>query len=77
MFEYKVQEVKKLKYVIVYYGIFKIGWDWLIFFCIFYIVIMVFYNVVFIDMESDNSKSFLYFDIVVEIMFIIGRFNLS
>lgn len=60
-----------------YYGIFKIGWDWLIFFCIFYIVIMVFYNVVFIDMESDNSKSFLYFDIVVEIMFIIGRFNLS
>lgn len=75
--EYKVQEVKKSKYVIAHYGIFKIGWDWLILLCTFYTAIMVPYNAAFTDMESDNSKSSLYSDIVVEIMFIIGRFNLS
>lgn len=69
--EYKVQEVKKSKYVIAHYGIFKIGWDWLILLCTFYTAIMVPYNAAFTDMESDNSKSSLYSDIVVEIMFII------
>lgn len=70
--EYKVQEVKKSKYVIAHYGIFKIGWDWLILLCTFYTAIMVPYNAAFTDMENDNSKSSLYSDIVVEIMFIIG-----
>ncbi|XP_061164070.1 potassium voltage-gated channel subfamily H member 8-like isoform X2 [Saccostrea echinata] len=69
--EYKVQEVKKSKYVISHYGIFKIGWDWLILLCTFYTAIMVPYNAAFTDMENDNSKSSLYSDIVVEIMFII------
>lgn len=71
--EYKVQEVKKSKYVIAHYGIFKIGWDWLILLCTFYTAIMVPYNAAFTDMENDNSKSSLYSDIVVEIMFIIGK----
>ncbi|KAK6172039.1 hypothetical protein SNE40_018005 [Patella caerulea] len=65
--EYKVQEVQKSRYVIVHYGIFKIGWDWLILLCTFYIAIMVPFNAAF----QDKERSSAYSDVVVEILFII------
>ncbi|OWF51387.1 Potassium voltage-gated channel subfamily H member 8 [Mizuhopecten yessoensis] len=67
--EYKVQEVKKSRYVISHYGIFKIGWDWLILLCTFYTAIMVPYNAAFT--RENNYRSSIYSDVVVEILFII------
>lgn len=68
--EYKVQEVKKSKLVIVHYGIFKIGWDWLILLCTFYIAIMVPFNAAF--RKQGRYKDFIYIDVAVELLFAIG-----
>ncbi|KAK7506782.1 hypothetical protein BaRGS_00002257, partial [Batillaria attramentaria] len=65
--EYKVQEVKKSKLVIVHYGIFKIGWDWLILLCTFYIAIMVPFNATF--RKQGRYRDFMYIDAAVEILF--------
>ncbi|XP_025102647.1 potassium voltage-gated channel subfamily H member 8-like isoform X3 [Pomacea canaliculata] len=67
--EYKVQEVKKSKLVIVHYGIFKIGWDWLILLCTFYIAIMVPFNAAF--RKQGRYKDFIYIDVAVELLFAI------
>ncbi|KAL8577641.1 hypothetical protein ACOMHN_020250 [Nucella lapillus] len=67
--EYKVQEVKKSKLVIVHYGIFKIGWDWLILLCTFYIAIMVPFNAAF--RRHNRYRDFMYIDAVVEVLFAI------
>ncbi|XP_076458511.1 LOW QUALITY PROTEIN: voltage-gated delayed rectifier potassium channel KCNH8-like [Babylonia areolata] len=65
--EYKVQEVKKSKLVIVHYGIFKIGWDWLILLCTFYIAIMVPFNAAF--RQQGRDKDFIYIDPAIEVLF--------
>ncbi|XP_076453438.1 voltage-gated delayed rectifier potassium channel KCNH8-like isoform X2 [Babylonia areolata] len=65
--EYKVQEVKKSKLVIVHYGIFKIGWDWLILLCTFYIAIMVPFNAAF--RRHNRYRDFMYIDAAVELLF--------
>ncbi|XP_048237827.1 potassium voltage-gated channel subfamily H member 8-like isoform X1 [Haliotis rufescens] len=67
--EYKVQEAKKSRYIIVHYGIFKIGWDWLILLCTFYIAIMVPFNATF--QGKRRARHSMYSDVVVEILFII------
>ncbi|XP_033728558.1 LOW QUALITY PROTEIN: potassium voltage-gated channel subfamily H member 8-like [Pecten maximus] len=67
--EYKVQEVKKSRYVISHYGIFKIGWDWLILLCTFYTAIMVPYNAAFT--REQDYRSSIYSDVLVEILFMI------
>ncbi|KAK3083375.1 hypothetical protein FSP39_021037 [Pinctada imbricata] len=54
--EYKVQEVKKSKYIIAHYGIFKIGWDWLILLCTFYTAIMVPYNAAFTVVKGPDDQ---------------------
>ncbi|XP_055870804.1 potassium voltage-gated channel subfamily H member 8-like isoform X3 [Biomphalaria glabrata] len=64
--EYKVQEVKKSGLIIVHYGIFKIGWDWLILLCTFYLAIMVPFNAAF-----KRDARFVYFDAGVEVLFAI------
>lgn len=69
--EYKVQEVKKSRYVISHYGIFKIGWDWLILLCTFYTAIMVPYNAAFT--RERNYRSSIYSDVIVEVLFMIGK----
>lgn len=71
--EYKVQEVKKSKFVIAHYGIFKVGWDWLILLCTFYTAIMVPYNAAFSNKDVKESRDSIYSDVVVEILFIIGK----
>ncbi|KAH9498165.1 Potassium voltage-gated channel sub H member 8 [Bulinus truncatus] len=67
--EYKVQEVKKSGLIIVHYGIFKIGWDWLILLCTFYVAIMVPFNAAF--KREGRIKEFIYMDVFVEVMFAI------
>jgi len=78
--EYKVQEVKKSKFILVHYGIFKIGWDWLILLCTFYTAILVPYNAAFSRSERkpnqdhpEEMKPSIYSDVVVEILFIMGK----
>ena len=71
--EYKVQEVKKSKFILVHYGIFKIGWDWLILLCTFYTAIMVPYNAAF-TLQEKNQRDSIYSDVVVEILFIFGEY---
>ncbi|GFS22475.1 potassium voltage-gated channel subfamily H member 8 [Elysia marginata] len=72
--EYKVQEVKKSSFVIVHYGIFKIGWDWLILLCTVYIAIMVPFNAAFRKFafrKSGRFREFMYIDAGVEVLFAI------
>ncbi|KAK3721258.1 hypothetical protein RRG08_044266 [Elysia crispata] len=72
--EYKVQEVKKSSFVIVHYGIFKIGWDWLILLCTVYIAIMVPFNAAFRKFDARKSgrfRDFMYIDAGVEVLFAI------
>ena len=71
--EYKVQEVKKSKFILIHYGIFKIGWDWLILLCTFYTAILVPYNAAFTLTEKKNQRDSIYSDVVVEILFMFGR----
>ena len=68
--EYKVQEIKKSKLVIVHYGLFKIGWDWLILLCTFYVAIMVPFNAAF--SKEGRQKDLVYIDVIVEVLFAIG-----
>lgn len=72
--EYKVQEVKKSKFILVHYGIFKIGWDWLILLCTFYTAILVPYNAAFTRAEKKNQRDSIYSDVVVEILFMFGKY---
>ncbi|KAL3854945.1 hypothetical protein ACJMK2_014180 [Sinanodonta woodiana] len=67
--EYKVQEVKKSRFILVHYGIFKIGWDWMILLCTFYTAVMVPYNAAF-TLQFGVFRSSIYSDVVVEIIFI-------
>ncbi|MEQ2209874.1 Potassium voltage-gated channel subfamily H member 3, partial [Xenoophorus captivus] len=75
--EYKVADVQKSRFILLHYGAFKAGWDWLILLATFYVAITVPYNVCFtaVEMREDgvsaarNPPSVS--DILVEILFII------
>uniref|UniRef100_A0A1A8MGF8 Voltage-gated delayed rectifier potassium channel KCNH4 n=1 Tax=Nothobranchius pienaari TaxID=704102 RepID=A0A1A8MGF8_9TELE len=75
--EYKVADVHKSRLILLHYGAFKAGWDWLILLATFYVAITVPYNVCFTAMEiredggtaARNPPSVS--DILVEILFII------
>uniref|UniRef100_A0A3P9BN83 Potassium voltage-gated channel, subfamily H (eag-related), member 3 n=1 Tax=Maylandia zebra TaxID=106582 RepID=A0A3P9BN83_9CICH len=45
--EYKVADVQKSRFILLHYGAFKAGWDWLILLATFYVAITVPYNVCF------------------------------
>ena len=70
--EYKVQGVKRSRFILLHYGILKIGWDWLILFCMFYIAIIVPYNAAFVTSEGQDRSSIVS-DVIVEMLFIIGE----
>ncbi|BFZ21773.1 hypothetical protein BsWGS_24811 [Bradybaena similaris] len=70
--EYKVQEVRKSRFIIVHYGIFKIGWDWLILLCTFYIAFMVPFNAAF--KKFGRFRDFMYVDAAVEVLFALDIF---
>lgn len=73
--EYKVQETKRSKLILLHYGIFKIGWDWMILLCTFYIAITVPYNAAFV-MTSENGftqRASIVSDVIVEMLLAIGQ----
>ena len=77
--EYKVADVQKSRFILLHYGAFKAGWDWLILLATFYVAVTVPYNVCFtaVEMREDGGSAARnppsVSDILVEILFIIGE----
>ncbi|CAJ1087193.1 potassium voltage-gated channel subfamily H member 8-like [Xyrichtys novacula] len=75
--EYKVADIQKSRFILLHYGAFKAGWDWLILLATFYVAVTVPYNVCFATVEvredggsvARNPPSVS--DILVEILFIM------
>ncbi|XP_025832214.1 potassium voltage-gated channel subfamily H member 8-like [Agrilus planipennis] len=65
--EYKTSAVKKSKFIIAHYGMFKSCWDWLILIATFYVAVVVPYNASFINDERPS----VIMDVVVEALFFI------
>lgn len=76
--EYKVASVKKSRFILLHYSIFKAMWDWLILLATFYVAVTVPFNVCFVshseggDHLSLVTRSTTWSDIVVEMLFIAG-----
>nr|XP_033479043.1 potassium voltage-gated channel subfamily H member 3-like [Epinephelus lanceolatus] len=75
--EYKVADVQKSRFILLHYGAFKAGWDWLILLATFYVAVTVPYNVCFtaVEVREDGASAARnppsVSDILVEILFII------
>lgn len=67
--EYKTSALKKSKFIISHYGVFKTFWDWLILIATFYVAVVVPYNASFVDRGPRISVTS---DVVVEALFIVG-----
>ncbi|XP_014834574.1 PREDICTED: potassium voltage-gated channel subfamily H member 4-like [Poecilia mexicana] len=74
--EYKVASVKKSRFILLHYSIFKAMWDWLILLATFYVAVTVPFNVCFVshseggDRLSLVTRSTTWSDIAVEMLFI-------
>ena len=70
-----MQETKRSKLILLHYGIFKIGWDWMILLCTFYISITVPYNAAFVMTSQDpfTQRASIVSDVIVEMLFVIGQ----
>uniref|UniRef100_A0A1I8IQT2 PAC domain-containing protein n=1 Tax=Macrostomum lignano TaxID=282301 RepID=A0A1I8IQT2_9PLAT len=77
--EYKVQEVKKSRCILLHYGLLKISWDWLILLFTFYIAIMVPYNAANSNGRARKAGTAaiedagVVIDLLVEVVFIAGK----
>ncbi|XP_078260413.1 voltage-gated delayed rectifier potassium channel KCNH8 isoform X1 [Rhinoraja longicauda] len=73
--EYKVAAIQKSRFILLHYGAFKAGWDWLILLATFYVAVTVPYNVCFSAARDDHSASSRnppsVSDIFVEILFML------
>uniref|UniRef100_A0A3Q3FSV6 Voltage-gated delayed rectifier potassium channel KCNH4 n=1 Tax=Labrus bergylta TaxID=56723 RepID=A0A3Q3FSV6_9LABR len=75
--EYKVADIQKSRFILLHYGAFKAGWDWLILLATFYVAVTVPYNVCFtaVEVREDGGSAARnppsVSDILVEILFII------
>ncbi|KAJ4919739.1 hypothetical protein JOQ06_021469, partial [Pogonophryne albipinna] len=74
--EYKVAAIQKSRFILLHYGNFKAGWDWLILLATFYVAVTVPYNVCFTvvggrDESSAPRSPPSVSDILVEILFIL------
>lgn len=71
-------DIQKSRFILLHYGTFKAGWDWLILLATFYVAITVPYNVCFtaVEIREDGASAARnppsVSDILVEILFIIG-----
>ncbi|XP_055688851.1 potassium voltage-gated channel subfamily H member 8 isoform X2 [Lutzomyia longipalpis] len=65
--EYKTQAVKKSRFILSHYGMFKGCWDWLILVATFYVAVAVPYNAAFVKTDRMTMPS----DVVVEALFIV------
>uniref|UniRef100_A0A8C2CNV6 Voltage-gated delayed rectifier potassium channel KCNH4 n=1 Tax=Cyprinus carpio TaxID=7962 RepID=A0A8C2CNV6_CYPCA len=76
--EYKVAAIQKSRFILLHYGTFKAGWDWLILLATFYVAVTVPYNVCFtvvggrdeLSTPSPRSPPSVS-DILVEILFML------
>lgn len=68
--EYKTSAIKKSRFIISHYGMFKNGWDWLILMATFYVAVVVPYNASFLNSERPS----VIMDVFVEALFFIGKF---
>ncbi|TNN79041.1 Potassium voltage-gated channel subfamily H member 8 [Liparis tanakae] len=77
--EYKVAAIQKSRFILLHYGTFKAGWDWLILLATFYVAVTVPYNVCFAVVGGRDEGSSgaaprsppSVSDILVEILFIL------
>uniref|UniRef100_A0A8C5WLV2 Voltage-gated delayed rectifier potassium channel KCNH4 n=1 Tax=Leptobrachium leishanense TaxID=445787 RepID=A0A8C5WLV2_9ANUR len=72
--EYKVAAIQKSRFILLHYGTFKAGWDWLILLATFYVAVTVPYNVCFAITRDDSISSRSppsVSDIFVEILFML------
>lgn len=69
--EYKTSALKKSRWVLSHYGVFKTCWDWLILIATFYVAIVVPYNASFVNTDKPSMVS----DVVVESLFIVGEYS--
>eukprot|EP00079_Xenopus_tropicalis_P039310 XP_017953081.1 PREDICTED: potassium voltage-gated channel subfamily H member 8-like [Xenopus tropicalis] len=72
--EYKVAAIQKSRFILLHYGTFKAGWDWLILLATFYVAVTVPYNVCFTIPRDDTSSTRSppsVSDIFVEILFML------
>ncbi|XP_048454680.1 potassium voltage-gated channel subfamily H member 8 [Rhincodon typus] len=73
--EYKVAAIQKSRFILLHYGTFKAGWDWLILLATFYVAVTVPYNVCFSISRDDQSAASRnppsVSDIFVEILFML------
>lgn len=67
--EYKTQALKKSRFILSHYGVFKGCWDWLILVATFYVAVAVPYNAAFVTTNRLTMPS----DILVEALFIVGN----
>ncbi|XP_021927519.1 potassium voltage-gated channel subfamily H member 8 isoform X4 [Zootermopsis nevadensis] len=65
--EYKTAALKKSRFILSHYGVFKSCWDWLILIATFYVAIVVPYNASFVNLDRPSMVS----DVAVEALFII------
>lgn len=73
--EYKVAAIQKSRFILLHYGTFKAGWDWLILLATFYVAVTVPYNVCFSVARDENNTASRsppsVSDILVEILFML------
>ncbi|KAJ8415060.1 hypothetical protein AAFF_G00007580 [Aldrovandia affinis] len=75
--EYKVATIQKSRFILLHYGTFKAGWDWLILLATFYVAVTVPYNVCFTvgggreEGSSTPRHPPSVSDILVEILFML------
>uniref|UniRef100_A0A673XUC0 Voltage-gated delayed rectifier potassium channel KCNH4 n=1 Tax=Salmo trutta TaxID=8032 RepID=A0A673XUC0_SALTR len=75
--EYKVAAIQKSRFILLHYGTFKAGWDWLILLATFYVAVTVPYNVCFTVVGGRDEGSSAprsppsVSDILVEILFML------
>ncbi|KRT86713.1 cNMP binding protein, partial [Oryctes borbonicus] len=67
--EYKTSALKKSRYILSHYGMFKSCWDWLILIATFYVAVVVPYNASFVD--DDGERPSVVVDVIVEALFFI------
>lgn len=74
--EYKVAAVQKSRFILLHYSVSKALWDWLILLATFYVAVTVPYNVSFTPYDDTvtAARSTIVSDIVVEMLFIIGKY---
>lgn len=63
--------MRKSRFILSHYGVFKGFWDWLILVSTFYVAFVVPYNAAFVQTDRLTMAS----DVIVEALFIVGKLS--